>query len=1610
MNRLAKWKNYILAISVILLVAIMGIATNVDYSHAQILDVLIDRENVKDQILFLSDIDYSKAQVGWGNIAFDKTQSNESLILRLDGYSTVFRKGIWAHATSTIEYDLREYKDYAYFTTYYGLNTTAQGTGNGVKFYIYTSVDGKEWTLRTSEDPTPLKGTSNAGYAKIDIQDANYLRLYAHDNGSNASDHAVWADSKLVKADYNDDAMMKVEDFDAIIKANYSSGPIKNNLKLILLQRNFIKRVGQYQLRDFIDNDPKNLEMLKWFLYDEDALRLWTFGGIPNGTYGRALQILSALYDAHKEDLRNESLTALGTKYKDLYLRMMLALSLTHSSSIGLWIGGNQLSDAVVRYEIFKEMHANNQLYSTRLFENLTVEEMRWLMHVNIDDEEIKWLHDYSLKRYSNLTDRFNPFKYIKYTLGYNYNRPQYYSQENYAKWDQKYNLSDYNITYQAGKPKLWIVFEEGAVCGGLSKTAANLYGSWGVPASVVGQPAHAAYIYYYEVGGKGAWQLAYNVVDSGWANTQGYSRMPNDWGNFSSGVVTNGASIKSASYFFLAQEAQNEYEKYEEAEFVMLLEDIYKTDKARLERIYRDTLEEEIINWDAWLGLVKLYITDEAKTEENIIALAKEISEVYTYQPLPMYDLTRKLATKLTSPEYKSKMMLLQNQTLRQATKATGENTIQYKEVPIVAQALLGEINSEIATFSFDGANAGKIILSKQLQSTQVTWKYSLNGGQTWKESYEHTALLTKEEIDSINIDNDIKIHISGLPLTAENIYTIDITKRTFPSGVVTINDEEDRMIGVTNEMEWSLNPYEGWNSFANTNPIFNGNKRVYVRVIAKGTQIASDPVYFTFKENNVDDTKWYIQSKNLSVVEVNATQSGNKDNILDGNVNTYWRSKEKIMPAYVTIKINEPRYISGLDYVPDKNALFLGGIPYGKAQNIKIYVSMDGTNWELAVSKNNIGNNNNLKHIDFPEPKKAQYVKFECTQVYDGPIISLTVSVIKLYENVLVNETPRAEVNYNIAKKTNQNVVAELVNETRPITVTNNDGKKTYTFTKNGEFTFEYVDKDGNVGRTTAKVDWIDKEPPQVEVSFNTTKPTNGEVVATLTFNKNVTILSKDVQIAENPTDGSKTITFLDNATYNLEFEDELGNIGTKRISVDWIDKIAPTAEFEYNTTYLTEEPVIATLKPSENVTITNNDGKNTYTFNTNGSFTFEFVDTVGNKGSATATVTWIAKLPKYEIIYSTKEQTNQNVEVKIELEDGYDIMNNDGNNTFIYEDNGEFEFEYTDNKGNTGKIYTSVNWIDKVAPTAELEYIKSSDKVTVKVVNPSEEITFKEGNGTYVYKENGEYEIIFYDKVGNEGKLIAKIDSIKVNTDDNKPDDKPSTDNKPNQDKPNIDKPNEKPDDNKPNVDNKPDNNNKPGENNSGKPNQPNDTENPGSTNPPSEENPSIEYKDYISNNIKVEIPKNALTKEGTLEIESFDIPSELKDKFGPNSEYYDIYLKDELNSKFEINSEDLIKISLPIKDLDKEIEVYEILENNEIKKLEYTKENDYIIIKSNRLGKYVLSYKEIEEDKPLEEEKEDKSANKNILEIATLIGALATIGSTVYIIRKRKVNAK
>jgi len=88
-------------------------------------------------------------------------------------------------------------------------------------------------------------------------------------------------------------------------------------------------------------------------------------------------------------------------------------------------------------------------------------------------------------------------------------------------------------------------------------------------------------------------------------------------------------------------------------------------------------------------------------------------------------------------------------------------------------------------------------------------------------------------------------------------------------------------------------------------------------------------------------------------------------------------------------------------------------------------------------------------------------------------------------------------------------------------------------------------------------------------------------------------------------------------------------VGNYSTASFTYT-IDTNAPTATVAYSTTAPTNGSVIATITPSKSVTVTNNGGLLTYTFTTNGTFTFQFIDGAGNTGSATATVNNIKTTP--------------------------------------------------------------------------------------------------------------------------------------------------------------------------------------------------------------------------------------------------------------------------------------------------------------------------------------------------------------------------------------------
>jgi len=77
------------------------------------------------------------------------------------------------------------------------------------------------------------------------------------------------------------------------------------------------------------------------------------------------------------------------------------------------------------------------------------------------------------------------------------------------------------------------------------------------------------------------------------------------------------------------------------------------------------------------------------------------------------------------------------------------------------------------------------------------------------------------------------------------------------------------------------------------------------------------------------------------------------------------------------------------------------------------------------------------------------------------------------------------------------------------------------------------------------------LDNISPTGSVSYSTTDPTNGSVIATLQTSEDVTITSS----------GGNSHTFTDNGSFTFSFQDAAGNTGSAIATVSNIDKIAPT-----------------------------------------------------------------------------------------------------------------------------------------------------------------------------------------------------------------------------------------------------------------------------------------------------------------------------------------------------------------------------------------------------------------------------------------------------------------
>lgn len=1323
--------------------------------------VNFDSAGQDGKFLYLSDVDYMpSSSTAYDMIRKDQVNGGGKITLRYENELRVFKKGYWAHATSNLDFDLRNYQEYDYLTGYVGVNTSAASVGS-VRFCVFTSSAEtinpaivSEWgtALTPEQGATSCEKVAtqanDAVFVKIPIKGVNYIRFHANSNGSNASDHAVYGDLKLVKADYSEDGgiFADLADLDSALKANgnlveqvKAGDP---NTEIALLRRNLISAASKWTLSQLVQQGSDEREMMNWLYNDVDALRMYTTGGAPTGTYEQSLAVLTQLYAAYKDDL-NDSTRG------NLYQKMMIAISLTHSKQVRFWIrdqgamAGNpespNLSRPLDRYAVYKMMYLNNKL-QTAVFEQLEVEEMRYVMATELGDDEIEWLRDW-IPTIGKGLYTYPPVPYISigshYWFDQNYD-PNYIDPKSGKTWAERYNLiganytdgvdksiaGNYKIGFEAKAPHLWMINYYGGVCWQISNFGQNVTASYGVPSTTFGQPGHLAYANYEMGNGVPAWALTNDV--SGWSqsNFTGYTnintyhpvRQMNNWGAAGAYPLLVGRYGYQGSYVTMAQAAINDFENYEKSQLLVKTGEVYGDDLAKQEEVYRQAITAQDFNFDAWYGIVANYIKQGNKTAESWYELAEQMtnSRMRSFA-LPYHDLMKTIIAQIPmsgdSVGYNLTTEMLLRRTLEWMANSQNASQIDIAGIfrqsgvtRTLANALLGRLNNEVAVFSFDGEDAGVLKLGEKYKDSNAAFDYSLDGGETWSSGEgknvwvtEKRIKLTDEEIAKINNVDDIKVHIQGVTWEEKNFYTIDIKKGTLPNNLYA-NDKENRVIGVNTTMEWRTvttgenndKTYGEWMSYAQESPLRVGNIVIQVRVGATGVYLPSDASQeYKFTKDTDPETRRYIPVSHLSVAAVSSQalgsgKNGNAVYAIDGNFHTRWHSAWNGSDAeqWIVIKFDHLTYLSALGYVQ-------AGGGNGMINEADIYVTSE-ENPNLA----------NLEAIKSGFTHVGR-VANSCEGVAEGVLCDAAWPMVQ-NSSTIENLNPKT---FEFRRTEKRDVVDE---EGNPV-LGDGDAVKQEEVVTHEAIPVRYLmikaNKTSNGGKFVGArmfnfyEDKTKNPMPVAGIGYSTIDPTNGDVIARLINTSEDEIEVIDENGMPLGKSGFEHI-FHENGEYTFRFRkvgDTSGQVGTAIAKVNWIMKTIA-------------DPKVAYICVDDSL-----DGDNQTT------------DCSAGNGKTNRSVSVRLIFPEEAQVkilnngwqggesdndYDTEApDSDEGDKPTDDKDENGDTVSKDENSldpfTYLFMRNGRFTFEYEDAAGNKGSYTVQVDWIDKAAPKVDVEY---------------------------------------------------------------------------------------------------------------------------------------------------------------------------------------------------------------------------------------------------------------------------------------------------------------
>ncbi|WP_429754359.1 MULTISPECIES: discoidin domain-containing protein [unclassified Bacillus (in: firmicutes)] len=728
------------------------------------------------------------------------------------------------------------------------------------------------------------------------------------------------------------------ENIGDITEANLQNKLTDPSFAAALAQWQFISQTGAAAMGAFAKKDAAHQNFLSWVMKNTDVMNTFLEGGSPTGKNPvNALEIWNTIWNTDADS------------HEGLYFKLAIATSLAHAEPVKYWTN-NQPINPLTRYQYYKTADQNNELLP--VFRTYDVWHLRLVVNTWSPEEDLTWARNMI-----------------------NTEHPELKSQDKIGKSAYLIKYVEYNkdgVSIQAGNDKFYglawnlsSIYRDGGVCGNISKFGTQVSQAFGVAAMPVGQPGHCALIWNDK---PSSWYLGNDIF--GWSESEHHGGTVIPW---SDDKLKN-----QVPYILLFEDAELDQAKLDQSERLRWLAKamISSDNKVAIYKIATNILP---INVLVWKDYVSLMLQNPNVTDAEWQELNNSIIASFANEPRPMMDLLSQIRSRVLNTDDRAK---LQQYTVNILNAFNAITNVNEKQVANKIKDQMPSLGLSLATFSFDGANAGK------LMGIKPDTEYSIDGGKTYKVATSNDMLLSNEEIAAINSTNGILTRVIG----TEQPLLIPIGK----AGKVNVsaNDDENLVFGIDGTMEFSIDQGSHWTRYnpASPNlPDLTGNVTLTVRKFAVGSNPASDAVNLKFTDTVATGL---IPHTSLSVAGVSSEEisAGNDaKNAVDGNGatmwHTLWNGSDKA--PYITIKLNEVTSVSQLTYVPRKD-----NCNHGNITSYNIYTSMDGINF-TKVATGTWTNNNSTKNATFSKVD-AQYVKLEVV-AGDGGFAS--ASEIKLY-----------------------------------------------------------------------------------------------------------------------------------------------------------------------------------------------------------------------------------------------------------------------------------------------------------------------------------------------------------------------------------------------------------------------------------------------------------------------------------------------------------------------------------------------------------------------------------------------------------------------------------